>query len=60
MENIMKTCVACGIKKPLNDYYRNARMADGHLSQCKECQKAASRAARYSRLDLYDEAPQQD
>ena len=51
----MKRCIACGEEKPLTDYYRHPQMTDGHLSKCKDCQKASSRATRLARLDDYRE-----
>lgn len=55
----MKTCICCGCDKPLSDYYEHAKMADGHLNKCKECQKANSRTNREKNLaqhQAYDRA----
>lgn len=35
----MKTCKRCNIAKPLDGFYVNKRMKDGHLSFCKDCIK---------------------
>lgn len=45
----MKACKRCGETKPLDDFYRNARMRDGHLNNCKPCVLDADRT-RY-RMD---------
>lgn len=51
----MKACKICGLVKPLSDYYKHPKMADGHLGKCKECQKAASTSARNANIERYRE-----
>lgn len=42
----MKTCTGCQQTKPTDDFYAHPKMADGHLSQCKECIKGKVRQHR--------------
>jgi len=38
----MKRCSRCGNDKPLEEFHKNKRMADGHARYCKACQKLAA------------------
>jgi len=39
-----KVCKKCGHELPITEFYVHPRMADGHLSFCKECVKERVRA----------------
>jgi len=52
-----KRCFKCLCDKPLEQFYRNAMMRDGHLNKCKECAKlddAAYRGAHAEQVRAYD------
>lgn len=52
-----KTCRKCGAEKNLEEFYRHAQMADGHLNICKDCVKERvleHRAANLERIQAYD------
>jgi hypothetical protein len=55
----MKSCFKCEEEKPLAEYYRHKRMADGHLNKCKVCTKedvAKHRASNLEKIRAYDRA----
>ena len=35
----MKSCIKCGLRKPLDQFNRKMSSADGHRNDCKVCQK---------------------
>lgn len=46
----MKACFKCGLLKPLEAFYKHAKMADGHLNKCIECAKRDSSSYRRSKI----------
>lgn len=53
----MKECFKCLQTKPLSQFYRHKRMADGRLGKCKDCTKKdvnKHRAENLERLRAYD------
>ena len=53
----IKICKKCGKEKSINDFYVHKKMADGHLSFCKECVKkrvAEHRQKNIERIREYD------
>ena len=53
----MKVCRECNTEKPLSEFYKHPRMADGHLNKCSECVKkrvSKHREANLERILAYD------
>lgn len=51
MEAKSKACRKCGEVKPLTEYHKHKKMADGHLHACKVCQNKASAKHRAENPD---------
>ena len=49
----MKACKACGVEKPLDEYYRDSLMRDGHVNRCKDCARARNRENRAKNAEYY-------
>lgn len=52
-----KNCFKCNTVKPLTEFYKHERMADGHLNKCKECNKkdvTENRNKNIDRIRQYD------
>lgn len=43
---IKKPCIICKETKPISDYHKHPKMADGHINKCKKC--AIAYALRYN------------
>jgi hypothetical protein len=39
----VKTCNACGISKPVSEFYKHAKSRDGRYNECKECRRLKCR-----------------
>ena len=49
----MKACKSCGNIKPLDQFYRQRGMADGHRNECKDCRREAVTSNRNERIEQY-------
>ena len=50
-----KVCRKCGEEKPIEEYYVQKQMADGHLNICKECTKKRVAIHRKNNLEKIKE-----
>ena len=54
-----KSCIRCGVEKPLTDFYKHSAMADGHLGKCSQCcreqaiENRRNNQARYNGYDMH-------
>lgn len=51
----MKICFKCGVEKPLSEFYKHPRMADGTVNKCKDCNKKDVSENRLKKKDYYQE-----
>jgi hypothetical protein len=54
-----KVCFKCNVDKPLTEYYKHARMGDGHLNKCKDCTKKDANQHRSDNLEKIREYDRQ-
>lgn len=50
---VSKVCFKCGVEKPLTDFYKHPKMADGHVNKCKLCNKKDVRENRSQKVEYY-------
>jgi len=55
----MKVCRECQMEKPLSDFYKHPRMADGHLNKCATCVKTRIEKHRQENIERIREYDKQ-
>lgn len=46
-----KSCIRCGMVKPITEYYKHPQMGDGHLNKCKACCRSDATKHRGENLE---------
>ena len=55
----VKTCFKCQVEQPITEFYRHARMSDGHLNKCKTCARRDVAENYRARRSYYQEYERQ-
>jgi len=47
----MKVCFKCNMSKPIDEFYKHKKTADGHLNKCKDCTKSDANKHREKNIE---------